>query len=95
MKSITFKEIVNQLKSPDFEYAYLISDQFDGAGLAEATSHHILDEDTLEFYFETFEMVIFKRDTMNAKTDGSSIFMVDVDGNTYEMKMFKTVQMTF
>lgn len=95
MKSITFREIINQLNDPDFAYAYLLSDEFDGVGLTEATSHHILDDDTIEFYFENFEMVVFKRDTMNAKTDGSSIFMVDTNGCNYEMRMFKTVQMTF
>lgn len=95
MKSITFKEIINQLNDPDFAYAYLLSENFDGVGVAEATSHHVLDENEIKFYFENFDTIVFKRDTMNAKTDGSSIFMVDTNGCNYELLMFKTVQMTF
>lgn len=95
MKSITFKELVNQLNDPDFSHTYLISDNFDGAGLAEASSHYVFDDETVEFYFENFEMVTFSRHSMNAKTDGSSIFLVDTNGISYELRLFKTVQMTF
>jgi hypothetical protein len=95
MKTITFKEIANQLNDPDFSYCYLISEFFDGVDIAEATSHHIVDEIQIEFYFECFDCVIFMKDSMQAKTDGNSLFMIDIKGNPHEIRLFKNVRMTF